>query len=154
MTLPSPRRVKVYWLRTQHGRLLISISISAKPPPRPFRFCILPPLPLKTSDIFSVIPCPCLLIQPPPHPISELFSMLPWRSTQSKVGKISATTHSPPRSMAVTAPILFLIYSKNKPGCLTNSGRVIPNCSSGLDLSSMCCMPSLLTKSLKTALVM
>lgn len=71
-------------------------------------------------------------------------------------GKIFATTHSLIGSITEMAPILSLIYSKIKPGNLTNPGGVIPNCSSGSDLSTLvskCYMLSLVTKSLAIVLV-
>ena len=113
-------------------------------------------LPLSSPSIPHIptaIPCPRFLIQPSPPPPSRFFLMLPWRSTLSKLGKISATTHSPPRSMAAIVLILSFIYSKNKPGRLTNSRMAMPNYLGGLDPSSMCCTPSLPTKPLETALV-
>ncbi|KAF8468686.1 hypothetical protein DFH94DRAFT_277679 [Russula ochroleuca] len=94
-----------------------------------------PSLPLKTSDISPVIPCPPLLIQPPCLPTSRRFSMLPWPSTSSKLGKISATTHSPTGLIAAMAPILSSKYFKNNPRHLMKSGTAIPNCSSGSDQS-------------------
>ena len=145
--------------RKQLGRLLICISILAtrrkyevacgtlsSPPPS-----LLP----KTSCIPSIIQCPRLLIRllPPPPPILKPFSMRPWKTTPNKLEHNSANIRSPPRSIAVTAPMPSLMYFKNKPMRLTNSGRVTQNYSSGSDPSSMSCISSLPMKPSETALV-
>ena len=49
-------------------------------------------------------------------------------------------------------PILYLMYSKNKPETLTSQGGAIPNYPSGSNLSSMSCMPFLPMESSARAL--
>ncbi len=128
------------------GRLLINI---------PFRVRFCTPFPsTHTSDISPIIPCPRLLVQSRLPLILRLFSMPLWRSTPSKMREISAIIHSPPRSIAAIAPMLSLTCSRNKPKHLTNSGKAIPNCSSGSNLLLGYCMQSLPTNTLPTSLVM
>lgn len=152
--------------REQHRHMLISTGICLSARASAYQYMkaaagipragsLIPPsLPLKTSNISLVIRCLQIPIHPPRPPTSGVFSMLPWPSTPSKLGQTFVTTHSPTGSIAATAPILFLKYSKNKPRRLTNSGEAIPDCSSGSHLWSMCYMPSLTTQSLVAAQVL
>ena len=82
----------------QHGRLLISINHSVQGCARcltfyrPFRSTQKRPT---SSTEVPHSACLPVLVQPPRSPTSRRFSMLPWPSTINKLGKISATTHSP-----------------------------------------------------------
>ena len=124
----------------QHEHLITSVTT-------------VPFLSLESQDVRHLPHYPCPWLQRPGPLTFRQFSILPWPSTLSKLGKFSATTHLLTGSMAAIAPILSLISSKNRPGCLTNSGRAIPNYSSGSNLLLMCCMTSLPTQSLATAVV-
>ena len=144
----APHLTSQCWPRTAWASAYQYINAAKR-----FTSTVSPSLPLETSDISIAIPCPRLPIQLSHLPPSTLFSMLPWRSTLSKLGKISATTHSPPRLIIARILILFLIFLKNKPRRLTNSRMAMSICLGGLHPSSTCYMPSLPTKPLETALV-